>query len=81
MAYRSVGGKRNLGIVIENLASGCLGVLDDSECELILYDKETETYYKVLQVALQPSDSEHQEVIFDLEINLEDPEQAEFKGK
>jgi hypothetical protein len=82
MSYKSVGKTRLLGLLIESPEiEGCAIVIDDSDCELILFDRATNSYYKLLQVSAKVSDSGHTEVMFDLEVNLDDANQVEYKGQ
>ena len=56
-----------------------LKIADD--CDLILYNPDSGEYFKVLKVPVKPSDTEDDNVLFYLEVDLDKPQQVEFKAK
>lgn len=52
----------------------------DDECDLILYNKDSGEYFKVLKTFVKPTDGTDN-VLFELEVDLDNPHQVDFKGK
>lgn len=51
----------------------------DDDCDLILYVPDTGEYYKVLKTSAKESDQEN--TVFVLEVDLDKPQQVEFKTR
>ena len=51
----------------------------DDDCDLILYDRKSKEYFKLLRTMAILGESEKS--MFFLEVNLDSPSQVEYKGK
>lgn len=89
MAFQTVNGKGNkvtrmrpLGAIRKATSFDGFFLKIDPDCELILYDKETKEYFKVLKgvVKVSPED-DTSGTLFSLSVNLNNESQAELVGK
>lgn len=84
MAFKSVTEKpvkriRSLGVLKKSKTSDDFYLRVADDCNLVIYDAETKEYFKVLKVPAKIVDDGT--VLFQLEVDLEKPQQATFLTK
>lgn len=84
MAFQPVTEKKKkrikqIGVIKKSQKTDGFYLKVNEDCDLILYVPESGEYFKVLKVPVKVE--EEGEALFSLEVNLDTPQQVEFKTK